>query len=236
MRIIPVLDLKSGQAVRALAGDREHYRPVRGFLHAESDPIGLACSFRDRLGLVELYLADLDALAGRSPALGLYRAIAAEGISLWVDAGIRDRDDVSRLRAAGVATIVAGLETLAGPDALGRIIAEAGPDRVVFSLDLRNGRPLIADGAAWPSESPEALARSAVAAGARRILLLDLARVGTGTGTGTIPLLKAIRSAWPVLEITIGGGVSGPADLERLAEAGASAVLVGSALHDGRIG
>ncbi len=146
------------------------------------------------------------------------------------------RADVPPLLEAGVATVVAGLETLDGPQSLGRVVAEAGPERVVFSLDLRAGQPLIANGATWRSASPLDLAADALEAGVRRLLVLDLARVGTGSGTGTLPLLAMLRTAWPHLELATGGGVAGPDDLEHLARAGASAVLVGSALHDGRIG
>jgi phosphoribosylformimino-5-aminoimidazole carboxamide ribotide isomerase len=36
--------------------------------------------------------------------------------------------------------------------------------------------------------------------------------------------------------VIAGGGIAGPADLDRLAAHGVSGVLVASALHDGRIG
>ena len=73
MRIIPVLDLQGGQAVHAIAGDRAHYRPIQSVLHEGPDPIGLARAYRDSLGLRDLYLADLDAIAGAplpSPCTG----------------------------------------------------------------------------------------------------------------------------------------------------------------------
>ena len=47
MRIFPVLDLKGGQAVHALGGDRDHYRPVRSVLHAST-----IASFEGRSGLL----------------------------------------------------------------------------------------------------------------------------------------------------------------------------------------
>ena len=40
------------------------------------------------------------------------------------------------------------------------------------------------------------------------LLLLDLARVGTGRGTGTMTLLTRLRQEDPDLEITVGGGVA----------------------------
>jgi phosphoribosylformimino-5-aminoimidazole carboxamide ribotide isomerase len=106
------------------------------------------------------------------------------------------------------------------------------PARVVFSLDLRNGAPL----GAWGVDDPLVIANHAVDAGAGRILILDLAVVGTNSGTTTEALLHAIRGLHPHVELSCGGGVRGVGDLRRAAARGVDAVLVASALHDGRIG
>jgi phosphoribosylformimino-5-aminoimidazole carboxamide ribotide isomerase len=205
-------------------------------LHDGSDPIDLALAYRDRLGLSELYLADLDAIAGAPPALELYRRLLAEPLTLQVDAGVRDLASVRPLLDVGVSNLVVGLETLQGPDALADLNAQVGPDRLVFSLDLRDGLPLIAPGADWGTLDPVLLADRAIALGVQRLLMLDLARVGTGQGLGTLPLLATLHAVHPQVSIQVGGGISGPSDLPRLAQAGASAVLLGSALLDGRIG
>lgn len=236
MRIIPVLDLKAGQAVHAVAGDRAHYRPLRSVLHEGSDPLGLARALRKAFGCEELYLADLDAIAGAAPDQTLYRELADLGLRLWVDAGIRTLDEIPSLLEAGVSTIVAGLESLPGPAALSAMIERHGPSRIVFSLDLRDGRPLVDTARAWGTDNPLHLARMAFLLRIERLLILDLARVGTGTGTGTLELLQQIRPYAPrSSELIVGGGVTGPKDLPALAQAGASAVLIGSALHNGRL-
>ena len=63
--------------------------------------------------------------------------------------------------------------------------------------------------------------------------MLDLARVGSGGGLGTLPLVQELVRS-DCIEIVVGGGISGRRDLEEAARAGASAALVGSALHSGR--
>ena len=75
----------------------------------------------------------------------------------------------------------------------------------------------------------------AVASGVRRILLLDLARVGVGQGTGTEELCRRLTRAHHEVSVYVGGGVRGRDDLERLRDCGAAAALVASALHDGRL-
>ena len=51
-----------------------------------------------------------------------------------------------------------------------------------------------------------------------------------------VGLASTLVDNHPEAEIWVVGGVSGPADLDRLAEAGVAAVLIGSALRNGRIG
>jgi phosphoribosylformimino-5-aminoimidazole carboxamide ribotide isomerase len=67
------------------------------------------------------------------------------------------------------------------------------------------------------------------------VIVLDLARVGAGRGLD-VPLLAELRGLLPPeCALVAGGGVSGWRDLELLAGAGCDAVLVASALLDGRL-
>src|SRR5262249_8714017 len=152
MRVLPVLDLKGGVVVRGVGGRRHEYRPVVSPLSPSPDPLAVAQAFRARFGLTELYLTDLDALAGAAPALPAYAAPRGRGFRLWVDAGVRRAEDAAPLAAAGVEGIVLGLETLAGPGVLAALCRAHGK-RVVFSLDLKDGRPL-GDLSGW--DGPEA--------------------------------------------------------------------------------
>jgi len=236
--VIPVLDLKTGHAVHAVGGRRDHYQPIRSILHATSDPIVLARAFRDTLGLHTLYLADLDAIDGLSRNLAVYGGIISLGIHLVVDSGVCDVDSAAPLLELddSSCTIVAGLETVRGPRELGEIVVRAGAERVIFSLDLFDGRPRMAARADWAADDPGELAREAIAHGVCQILLLDLARVGTGRGLGTDGLMASIRQAHPRVRLSVGGGISRIEEVLALRNAGAATVLVGSALHDGRIG
>jgi phosphoribosylformimino-5-aminoimidazole carboxamide ribotide isomerase len=236
--VVPVLDLKEGRAVHAIGGCREHYQPIRSQFIANSEPIPLACALRDELGLTVLYLADLDAIAGRPPVLGLYRELMALGWELWVDAGLRDAasaapflDEAQR----GCKTVV-GLETVIGPAEVDGIIDQGGADRTIFSLDLFEGCLWIRGDRAWKTNDPRVLAHEVIERGLHRLIILDLARVGTGRGLGTERLMAQILEDHPHVEIFLGGGISRIEEVIHLKEAGAAGVLIGSALHDGRIG
>ncbi len=233
MRVIPVIDLKGGVVVRGVAGRREEYRPVLSRLTASCDPVEVARAFRDRLGLSEIYLADLDAIAGVGPAWDIYAALRRLGCRLWVDAGIREAGAAIALAAAGLERVIVGLETVAGPEVLDRLSPDLGA-RLTFSLDLKCGVPL-GNRAAWGNAGAEAIVRRAVAAGIQRVIVLDLARVGGGGGTGTGTLCQRLAEQFPRLMIVAGGGVHRRDDLARLRACGVHAVLVASALHDERL-
>jgi phosphoribosylformimino-5-aminoimidazole carboxamide ribotide isomerase len=216
-----------------VAGRRHEYRSIVSRLTDSAQPLSVARAFREHFGLGELYLADLDAILGGPPALPIYEMLRRDGFRLWVDAGIRTAADGQALADAGVETIVAGLETLAGPEVLVHLCRRWDSQRIVFSLDLKEGKPS-GKTHAWPSD-PWEVAAKAITCGVQRLLVLDLARVGVGQGTGTEDLCARLARAHPGLELTAGGGIRSMADIQRLAAHGVQAVLIASALHDGGI-
>lgn len=238
MRILPVLDLQGGLVVRGIAGQREAYRPIESPLAPTPAPLPIARAYRHEFGLDELYVADLDAIARQPPCDDVYRALVTDGFRLWVDAGITDTDRAAQLAEFEVGgrrleAIVAGLESVPDPQALAEIGRVVGRERLVFSLDLAGGTPLA--GPAWGRRTPLEIVDAAAAAGIRRMIVLDLARVGVGSGVGTLALCRQIRAAHPRLRLIAGGGVRHLDDLQDLAAAGCETALVASALHDGRL-
>ena len=67
MRVIGVIDLRNGRAVRACAGHRDRYPSI-------GDPVDLARRYVDHYKLTELYLADLDAIESSHNGGGPERA------------------------------------------------------------------------------------------------------------------------------------------------------------------
>jgi phosphoribosylformimino-5-aminoimidazole carboxamide ribotide isomerase len=225
VRVIGVIDLRDGRAVRAYAGRRDQYQPI-------GDAVDLARRYVDHYKLTELYVADLDAIEvarpseGRDPG-GPITQIAHLGVPLWLDAGVSSVDRARHALDLGTAHVVVGLETLPSFEVLRVICTAIGEERVAFSLDLRNGQPIAGDGI--PREAPEQLAARAEDAGASSLIAIDLARVGTRSGVD-VDLLRRVRSAAPTSMLFAGGGVSGPEDLNRLVEIGCDGALVATAL------
>ena len=231
-----VIDVRDGCAVHARGGHRARYEPVStvgSVAIAAGDAEALASHYVDRLGIHTLYVADLDAIVGGAVQDGLLRRLAAAGTPLWIDTGIRSVDDASRAVELGATCVVVGLETLPSFDMLENICGEIGGDRVVFSLDLRNGQPLTRE-PAIQSMSATAIAARAAATGARSLVVLDLARVGMGAGLD-IALLTNINESAPGLASFAGGGVRDWNDLVSLSNAGCAGALVATALQNGTL-
>jgi phosphoribosylformimino-5-aminoimidazole carboxamide ribotide isomerase len=227
------MDLTGGRVVHAVQGQRARYRPVRSRLLSGHEPLEVAAAFRARLGLEELYVADLDAIAG-GPGQDALIADLAAGSRVAVDAGSGDAAAVGRLRDLGVQRVVVGTETLVDATTLGALLAEVAPLPLVLSVDLVAGRVLSADPVLADLHPLDVLSRLS-SCGVREAIVLDLARVGTGGGP-PLALIAAICQRFPTLEVLAGGGVRHVGDLRALQAAGARGALVGTALHSGAIG
>ena len=236
-RIIPVLDVMGGQVVRAVGGRLSEYRPVVSRLTEAADIRSVAAAFLRTVRPMELYLADLDAIAGGELSPAVREFVAAKPPPVWLDGGYRTIETARPIMKNPFVRPVLGYESLTDPGAVAEFVSASGRRSVALSIDLRDGE-LVGDWRAWGLAGPGdgiGLAARAVGLGMRTLMVIDLARVGTGCGTGTDGLLRAVRAEFPRVELIAGGGVRGWADVDRLGEAGADAVLVASALHDGML-
>jgi phosphoribosylformimino-5-aminoimidazole carboxamide ribotide isomerase len=243
MQIIPVLDLAGGIAVHARAGHRAGYQPVRSALApgTQGDAVALLRGFREVLGASVCYVADLDAIQGgpiqRTLLAELAESVPGASGSLLVDAGTHSPQGALELLSCGASAVVVGLETLRRFADLAVIVSETGRSRVVFSLDLKLGRPILHPelrDADRINPRPTDLAARAIDAGVRSMLVLDVGRVGTGCGV-ELALVEALRRRFPAVRLLAGGGIVARKDLEELRRAGCAGALVASAIHSGTI-
>lgn len=228
MHIIPVIDLLDGRVVRAVRGERSRYRPIESSLCPGADPAPLAVRLCEHCATGTLYVADLDALQGRPAQIEVLRGLldVLPRTDLWLDAGFADAEAAEALLGAlgphrSRVTPVYGSESLASREALARCFAP--PARALLSLDSRGGAPLDPAGVRMaPSLWPE------------RVIAMTLERVGSREGPD-LEAFAALRRIAPQARLIGAGGIRDEADLAACAAAGATAWLVASALHDGRI-
>lgn len=238
--VIPVLDLQAGTVVRAVRGERGHYQPMRSRLAAGSAPLPLARALLDHPACQGgagplLYLADLDAIQGRgvqTEALrSLLQALRAErpGLCLWLDAGFTGVGDAQRTvtaLSAGLAAPAGAVRPVHGSESLASVAELQNISKTsdaILSLDTRGDEALDPAGcarhpAAWPAT----------------LIVMTLDRVGADAGPD-LSRLKALRAQAGGRTWVGAGGIRDRADLVAGRAAGASAWLVASALHDGKL-
>jgi phosphoribosylformimino-5-aminoimidazole carboxamide ribotide isomerase len=222
LQVIPVIDLMGGEVVRAQMGDRASYRPLESPLSPTTNAVAVVRGLLTVHPFLTVYVADLDAIQRNGDNCAALRRIRAEfpALQLWVDNGVADLAALEALICADLGMPVIGSESQRDS----RLLAQHRRSRgIVLSLDFRNDAfqgpgEILAEPALWP----------------RRIIVMTLARVGSGAGPD-LARLAEIRSIASGCEIYAAGGVRDAADLSALKAAGASGALIATALHERRI-
>lgn len=222
MRVIPVLDIKAGVVVHAVGGHRDRYRPIETPLSPTADPADVARGLLSLFPFPVLYIADLDGIAGKGRNHDTICALRAElpQIELWVDDGSASAAAVASLARMSDVRPVVGSETLANLDDLAAVSALEGVEPIL-SLDFKGEEYL----------GPEALLREPDRWPAT-VIAMTLAAVGAAAGPD-LARVRRLKAAKPAAKIVAAGGVRDGADVARLHDAGAAAVLVATALHAG---
>jgi phosphoribosylformimino-5-aminoimidazole carboxamide ribotide isomerase len=232
LKIVPVLDILNGVAVHAVRGRREEYQPLNSVLSKSHNPVDVAAVF-SALGFSELYIADLDAIKGGQPNFQLFKRIAYKtGLSLMVDAGITNLKMAKKVLESKVSKIIIGTETLTSIGLVGEIVDILGSENVIISLDLVDKR-ILSGFELSELADPLTFLHNIEKIGISQIIILDLAKVGSGQGVDipfVLEVLKNVKS-----DVFVGGGVRDITELKALKEKGIYGVLVATALHTGRI-
>jgi phosphoribosylformimino-5-aminoimidazole carboxamide ribotide isomerase len=232
MKIIPVIDVLNGVAVHGVRGERERYQPLKSVLCDSADPLEIASAFRS-LEFTSLYLADLDAILGKSANFNIYKQIVTQtNLDLMVDAGIADITKAREVLAAEASKIVVGSETLGTLDFLGQAVKAFDEEKVVVSIDLKEGKVLSASEAV-ASMDAVSFAQKLGKIGVNQIILLDLDRVGTEHGINWALLRNVLEKTG--VEVLVGGGIRNLKELEELRKLGVSGALVATILHNGKV-
>jgi phosphoribosylformimino-5-aminoimidazole carboxamide ribotide isomerase len=232
VKIIPVIDVLGGRVVHAVRGRRKEYQPLKSNLCASTDPVDVAVALK-ALGFGELYVADLDAITGGQANFSIFKNIADKtGLELMVDAGIDDLKKAEIVLENHVSKVIIGTETLPSTSLVAEAVRLFGSKKIMVSLDLMGDR-VISGFELGALKDPVALLREFQVAGVSQIIVLDLARVGSGEGVNVPFLREVLRNI--KIDVYVGGGVRDIKDLMELKDVGVFGVLVATALHSGKI-
>ena len=232
-RIIPVIDILNSQAVHAIKGEREKYKPLKSVIINGSNPTRIALKLKNEYFFNELYIADLDAILQSKPNITiLSKIIHISGVEIMIDPGIKTKEEVEKYFKLNLKSLILGLETLRDINVIRERLKLFDTNKVVVSVDMYNG---VIKTNIKEVESVVILEYYYLhaALGVVNIILLDLYKVGQKMG-GISALYLKVREQFNG-EILVGGGIKDIQDIKEYKSNNFSGVLIGTALHDGSI-
>ncbi len=230
MQIIPVIDLRDGAAVHAIAGERHRYAPVRREGMRDGDALSLAAFYGARKPAA-IYLADLDSIAGNSAQIKIWEAISKVATCpLWIDCGLRDEASLQPYldfqgRYPQKHQLILASETLTNGELVTRLASVVGAGSSILSLDRKERVPLTK-----AAVGERALLLAAANAGIQKVIALDLAAVGVGRAIDLLESWRPSLMAFPSFDWFLGGGVRNVQDLEVAEKFGFHGVLSATAI------
>lgn len=222
--VIPAVDMQDGEVVQLVGGER-------GTETTYGDPVDAATEWVEA-GAETLHLVDLDgAFDGeRANADAIEAIVDAVDVDLQLGGGIRTADDARRLLDRGIDRVILGTAAVETPEIVGEI-DETHPRTVVVSLDAKDGEVVVSGWQEGTGLDPVEAAQRYEELGAGAILFTNVDVEGQLDGVRTEPVERLAAAV--DIPVIASGGVATIEDIVALREAGASAVVVGSALYGG---
>ena len=222
--VIPAVDMQEGEVVQLVQGER-------GTEKRYGNPVEAAREWVDQ-GAETLHLVDLDgAFEGeRQNADAVERVVDAVDVDLQLGGGIRTAEDAVDLLERGLDRVILGTAAVQNPDIVAEI-SDEHPRSVVVSLDAKDGEVVVEGWTEGTGLDPAEAAGRYEDLGAGAILFTDVDVEGRLEGVQTDPVREVIEAV--DVPVVASGGVASIDDVLALREAGAAAVVVGSALYEG---
>ncbi|APW97232.1 1-(5-phosphoribosyl)-5-[(5-phosphoribosylamino)methylideneamino]imidazole-4-carboxamide isomerase [Halobiforma lacisalsi AJ5] len=222
--VIPAVDVKSGEVVQLVQGER-------GTEKTYGDPVEAARRWVDA-GAETLHLIDLDgAFEGeRENADAIDAVVDAVDVPVQLGGGIRTAADAVDLLERGVDRVILGTAAVENPEIVAEI-SDDHPGSVVVSLDAKEGEVVVEGWTEGAGISPVEAAERYEDLGAAAILFTNVDVEGKLEGVATEPVRELVEAT--DVPVIASGGVATLEDVRALEDAGAAAVVVGSALYEG---
>ena len=231
MLLIPAIDLRNGFCVRLLQGESDKETVY------SNDPAAMAVTFEEA-GAKRLHLVDLDgAFQGEGANISSIRSILKNvSIPVQIGGGLRTEEDVDRMLALGVSTVIVGTMAVKHPNVLEKLLKKYTDEQIILGIDARN-RKVSIEG--WKESTEIQDVKFALRwknSGIKRVVFTDISRDGMLSG----PNLAALRemAEHTGLKIVASGGISSMDDLEQLKTLepnGVDQAISGKAIYEGKI-
>jgi phosphoribosylformimino-5-aminoimidazole carboxamide ribotide isomerase len=225
--VIPAVDVQDGSVVQLVGGER-------GTGTRYGDPVEAATRWIDA-GARTLHLVDLDgAFEGeRANADAIEAVVDASDaeVGLQLGGGIRTAEGARELLELGLDRVILGTAAVETPAIVERI-DDTHPGSVVVSLDAKGGEVVVSGWTEGTGLDPAAAAARYEELGAGAILFTNVDVEGQLAGIDRDAVTAVVNAV--DIPVIASGGVASVDDVAALKRAGAAAVVVGTALYEGR--
>lgn len=231
--IIPVIDILNSTAVHAIKGERINYKPLKSNLFQSSNPVDIVRTIKKKYNFHEFYIADLDSIIKGIPNLQLVNQILdISKIDLILDPGIVDLKGVNHFKALKIKSLIIGLETIKSYKVISQSLEILNPEKIIISIDMYKGQ-ILTKAKDIKNHTPLDIVNKIESLGIKKIILLDLFRVGQKIG-GIPSLYLDILNNFGG-DIYVGGGIKEIKDILNYKDHNFSGILIATALYDGTI-
>jgi phosphoribosylformimino-5-aminoimidazole carboxamide ribotide isomerase len=229
MKVIPAIDLISGECVRLTKGDYDTK------IVYDKNPVEMVKRFVDK-GFDRVHVVDLDGAKAGYPvnAPTIERMAKVDGVKLDVGGGIKTESSLKNLFSIGVDLVTIGSLAVQQPEELGNWIDFYGASHFILGADIK-GEHIATNGWLTTSEMTlNAFIEHYFSLGIRQFLCTDISRDGMLQGPA-VDLYANLLNRFPDIYLIASGGVSNYNDLVDLKNKNVPAVVVGKAYYEGRI-
>ena len=218
MKIIPVIDIKSGHAVLAKQGQRKKYQPLSTPLCPFSEPSAVIEAYLAIWNFKTIYIADLDSLMGTGNNTACINSIfkAFPDINFIIDCGVI-APNYEPLKSTQHTPIL-------GTESFDSTTINALDKDFILSLDFSTANLEIGQSELY--NTPELWPKS--------LIIMTLALVGKNCGAD-FQKIKHYIQHYPRHNFIAAGGIRDLNDLIQLKNLGIQQALVATALHNKQI-
>jgi phosphoribosylformimino-5-aminoimidazole carboxamide ribotide isomerase len=227
VQLYPAIDIRGGRAVRLRKGDFDAETAY------DADPLDAARRWVEG-GAKWLHVVDLDgAKDGAQANADHLKRITELGVPVQTGGGLRSADAVAAALDGGVTRAILGTAALEQPELVDELVERFGGDRIVVSLDAKDGLVTTRGWVHTTDQTVVSVATSLAERGVERIVFTDVNRDGMGEGTDLSGMKELL--ALDAVDVIASGGIGALGDIQELVDLQhprLDGIIVGRALYE----
>ena len=225
MIVLPAIDIKDNKCVRLCQGDFDKKKIY------SSDPLKMALKWQEE-GAKYLHLVDLDGARDETfiNRKSIEKIAQRLDIPIQIGGGIRNEEKVKNLLDLGVDRVILGTAAVENIELLERLLSIYGEDKIVVSIDAKNGRVATHGWKIISEINSLDLCKKLQSIGIKTIVYTDISKDGMLQGPNFDIYEELIVQT--KLDIIASGGISFMEDVMKLNKMNMYGAIIGKAFYD----